>query len=44
MKIGFLCGSFDPIHIGHLHMITVALASNYIDKVIVIVIKFIENQ
>lgn len=36
MKIGFLCGSFDPIHIGHLHMITVALASNYIDKVIVI--------
>lgn len=36
MKIGFLCGSFDPVHIGHLHMITVALASNYIDKVIVI--------
>lgn len=36
MKIGFLCGSFDPIHIGHLHMITVALASNYVDKVIVI--------
>jgi nicotinate-nucleotide adenylyltransferase len=34
MKIGFLLGSFDPIHIGHINMIREAL--NFVDKVIVV--------
>jgi nicotinate-nucleotide adenylyltransferase len=35
-KIGFLMGSFDPIHIGHVNMIRVALNSGLLDKVIVV--------
>ena len=35
-KIGFLMGSFDPIHIGHINMIRVALNSGLLDKVIVV--------
>lgn len=34
MKIGFLMGSFDPIHTGHINMIRESL--NYVDKVIVV--------
>lgn len=34
MRIGFLCGSFDPIHIGHIHMATACLNANVVDKVI----------
>lgn len=33
-KIGFLLGSFDPVHIGHLYMATEALNLNLVDKVI----------
>lgn len=36
MKIGFLFGSFDPIHIGHLHMISAVLSEKVVDKVIVV--------
>lgn len=35
MKIGFLLGSFDPIHIGHVQMINSVLNSGF-DKVIVV--------
>ena len=34
MRIGFLLGSFDPIHIGHLYMATESLNENLVDKVI----------
>lgn len=33
-KIGFLLGSFDPVHIGHLCMATEALNLNLVNKVI----------
>lgn len=33
-KIGFLLGSFDPVHIGHLCVATEALNLNLVDKVI----------
>lgn len=36
MNIAFLMGSFDPIHIGHINMIRLALQSGMIDKVIVV--------
>lgn len=35
-KIGFLMGSFDPIHVGHINMIRLALNSGLLDKVIVV--------
>ena len=35
-KIGFLMGSFDPIHIGHINMVRVALNSGLLDKVILV--------
>lgn len=34
MKIGFLLGSFDPIHMGHLYMATSVLNCNLVDKVV----------
>ena len=36
MNIGFLMGSFDPIHIGHLNMVRLALNSGMLDKVIIV--------
>lgn len=36
MRIGFLMGSFDPIHIGHVNMIRSVLNSNAVDKVVVV--------
>ena len=36
MRIGLFFGSFDPIHIGHISIISSVLNSGYIDKVIVI--------
>jgi nicotinate-nucleotide adenylyltransferase len=35
MRIGFLMGSFDPIHIGHINMVREAM--NFVDKVILVV-------
>lgn len=35
-KIGFLMGSFDPVHIGHINMVRVALNSGLLDKVILV--------
>ena len=37
MKIGFLMGSFDPIHVGHVNMVRAALNSGLVDKVILVV-------
>lgn len=34
MKVGFLLGSFDPIHMGHLYMATSALNCNLVDEVV----------
>ena len=34
MKVGFLLGSFDPIHMGHLHMATSALNTELVDEVV----------
>lgn len=33
MKVGLLLGSFDPIHIGHVHMATEALNRGLVDQV-----------
>lgn len=33
-KIGFLMGSFDPIHIGHLFMASEAINNNLVDEVV----------
>lgn len=34
MKIGLLLGSFDPIHVGHVNMATLALNSGVVDRVV----------
>ena len=34
MKVGILLGSFNPIHMGHLHMATSALNSELVDEVV----------
>lgn len=34
MKVGFLLGSFNPIHMGHLHMAASALNNNLVDEVV----------
>lgn len=36
MKLGVYVGSFDPVHIGHKHIIDYLLNNNYLDKVIII--------
>lgn len=36
MKVGFLLGTFDPIHMGHLYMITSVLNENLVDEVVVV--------
>lgn len=36
MNIGFLMGSFDPVHIGHINMVRLALNSGLLDKVILV--------
>ena len=34
MKVGFLLGSFDPIHMGHLYMASSALNAGLVDEVV----------
>ena len=34
MKVGFLLGSFDPIHMGHLYMASSALNASLVDEVV----------
>lgn len=34
MKIGLLLGTFDPIHVGHINMATLALNSGVVDRVV----------
>ena len=34
MKVGILLGSFNPIHMGHLHMATSALNAGLVDEVV----------
>lgn len=39
MRIGLLLGSFDPIHIGHMHIATTVLNEGECDKVLFVVAK-----
>lgn len=39
MRIGLLLGSFDPIHIGHVHMATTVLNEGFCDKILFVVAK-----
>ena len=34
MKVGILLGSFNPIHMGHLHMAASALNAELVDEVV----------
>lgn len=34
MKVGFLLGSFDPIHMGHLYMASASLNTGLVDEVV----------
>ena len=34
MRVGILLGSFNPIHMGHLHMATSALNAGLVDEVV----------
>lgn len=36
MRIGVYVGSFDPVHIGHMHIVYYLLNNNYLDKVIIV--------
>jgi len=36
MRIGLYVGSFDPVHIGHKHIVDYLLNNNYLDKVIIV--------
>lgn len=36
MKIGVYVGSFNPVHIGHIHIVNYLIDNNYLDKVIII--------
>lgn len=36
MKVGFLLGTFDPIHMGHLYMVTSVLNDGLVDEVVVV--------
>lgn len=36
MRVGLFLGSFDPIHIGHIAIVTTVLNANLVDKVIII--------
>lgn len=36
MRLGIYVGSFNPVHIGHIHVVNYLLEKNYIDKVLII--------
>jgi len=36
MKLGIYVGSFDPIHIGHVHIVNHLIKKNYVEKIIII--------
>lgn len=36
MRTGIYCGSFDPVHMGHVAIMAAALESGYIDKLVVV--------
>lgn len=36
MRLGVYVGSFNPVHIGHIHVVNYLLENNYVDKVLLI--------
>lgn len=36
MKIGVYVGSFDPVHLGHKHIVDYLIEHNYLDKVVIV--------
>ena len=36
MRLGIYIGSFNPVHIGHTHVVNYLLDNNYVDRVLIV--------